>query len=94
MPRAVTIGLVLCCVFASFYGVRGLLPPGHEMLAHEIAEKAGRPHRGPTTMRYTLDALEDSPLFEKTRVRMTPDDSGRTIRRFVLIFAGLDKHSA
>ena len=45
-------------------------------------------------MRYILDALENSPLFEKMRVPMTPDDSGHTIRRFVLIFAGLDKHSA
>ena len=45
MPRAVTIGLVLCCIFASFYGVRGLLPPGYEMDAAMVVNPFAYPDR-------------------------------------------------
>ena len=44
---------------------------GDAVLLHEIAEKAGRPHKSWMTERNVLNALEDSPLFEKRYFRAT-----------------------
>jgi hypothetical protein len=41
---------------------------GDVHLAHEICERAGRPHRGWKTPNLILNALEGSPLFKKKLV--------------------------